>query len=76
LFGVDDNLSLDWTSHQSGQTWWLSSGVPASVAALQLKPKPSRHRFEKPIHNVKKLAARMSRDTAARAADLGASSSG
>jgi len=28
--------------------------VPASVTASPLKPKPSRHRFEKPIHNVKK----------------------
>jgi hypothetical protein len=28
--------------------------VPTSVTALPLKPTPSRHRFEKPIHNVKK----------------------
>jgi hypothetical protein len=33
--------------------------VPASVAARKLKPKPSRHRFEKPIHNVKKPTARL-----------------
>jgi hypothetical protein len=29
--------------------------VRAPVTALQLKPTPSRHRFEKPIHNVKEL---------------------
>jgi hypothetical protein len=31
---------------------------------LPLKPKPSRHRFEKPIHNVKKLAVHQDRNTA------------
>ena len=49
---------------RSGQTR-SRHPVPASVAARKLKPKPSRHRFEKPIHNVKKLAAPGSRDTAA-----------
>jgi hypothetical protein len=31
--------------------------VPAPAPARKLKPTPSRHRFEKPIHNVKKLQA-------------------
>jgi hypothetical protein len=50
------NLShyLDARSERSNLI--VSSDVPASVTALQLKPKPSRHRFEKPIHNVKKPA--------------------
>jgi hypothetical protein len=42
---------------------------------LPLKPKPSRHRFEKPIHNVKKHDPRKDRYCSYRA-DLGASSSG
>jgi hypothetical protein len=42
--------------------------------ASQLKPTPSRHRFEKPIHNVKKLASPRARRTAGVPADLVSSS--
>ena len=56
---MDDNLSLIETAVD-----------PAS----QLKPTPSRHRFEKPIHNVKKLASPWACRTAAVAADLVSSS--
>jgi len=31
--------------------------APWTIRRPFLKPTPSRHRFEKPIHNVKKLAA-------------------
>jgi hypothetical protein len=52
-------LSLLSRRHQSGQAWQRSS-VPALAPDPRSedrnrKPTPSRHRFEKPIHNVKDL---------------------
>ncbi len=46
----------------------------AVAPVSRLKPTPSRHRFEKPIHNVKKLALPWESRTAAVAADLVSSS--
>jgi len=52
----DLNLSCIRARHQSGQTWWRHPCSGLRSQRCRRKPKPSRHRFEKPIHNVKKQA--------------------
>lgn len=53
----------------------ISAFVATSADPVsRLKSTPSRHRFEKPIHNVKKLALPWESRTAAVAADLVSSS--
>lgn len=58
--GVDDNLSLGWKlpiiGGQPDGSFVLPICSGARFQSEDRKPTPSRHRFEKPIHNVKKLA--------------------
>jgi len=58
--GVDENLSLGWKlpiiGGQPDGSFVLPICSGVSFSSEEPNPTPSRHRFEKPIHNVKKLA--------------------